>query len=147
MTDDMPGAPPPYQPPTQPIQPPAYQPPPPPYQASSPYQSPPGPYETPSASPYQPPPPYQHPYANQYWPVQPQNPGTNGLAIAALVLGIVWVYWIGSILAVIFGHVALGQIKRTGQSGQGMAVAGLVLGYIGIAVFALMVAIGVAASA
>ena len=34
----------------------------------------------------------------------------NGLAIASMVLGIVWVYWIGSILAVIFGHVALSQI-------------------------------------
>lgn len=30
-----------------------------------------------------------------------------GWPIAALVLGIVWVYWIGSILAIIFGHVAL----------------------------------------
>jgi hypothetical protein len=60
---------------------------------------------------------------------------------------IVWVYWIGSILAVIFGHVALGQIKRTGQSGQGMAVAGLVLGYIGIAVLALILAVGIAAGA
>jgi len=57
------------------------------------------------------------------------------------------VYWIGSILAVIFGHVALGQIKRTGQSGQGMAVAGLVLGYIGIAVLALILAVGIAAGA
>jgi hypothetical protein len=60
---------------------------------------------------------------------------------------IVWVYWIGSILAVIFGRVALGQIKRTGQSGQGMAVAGLVLGYIGIAVLALILAVGIAAGA
>ena len=59
--------------------------------------------------------------------------GTNGLAIASLVLGIVWLYWIGSILAVIFGHIALSQIKKSGglQGGRGMAIAGLVLGYIG----------------
>jgi hypothetical protein len=61
---------------------------------------------------------------------------TNGLAIAALVLGIVWVYWIGSVLAVIFGHVALSQINKSNgtQQGRGMAIAGLVLGWIGVAV-------------
>jgi hypothetical protein len=60
---------------------------------------------------------------------------TNGLAIASMVLGIVWVYWIGSILAVIFGHVSLRQIRRAqgAQRGRGMAIAGLVLGYVGIA--------------
>jgi hypothetical protein len=62
---------------------------------------------------------------------------TNGLAIASMVLGILWVYWLGSILAVIFGHVALSQIKRQNQGGRGMAIAGLVLGYIGIAVLVL----------
>lgn len=61
---------------------------------------------------------------------------TNGLAIASLVLGIVWVYWIGSVLAVIFGHVALSQINKSNgtQQGRGMAIAGLVLGWIGVAV-------------
>jgi hypothetical protein len=38
------------------------------------------------------------------------HPGTtvgyNGLAIASMVLGILWLYWIGSILALIFGLVA-----------------------------------------
>jgi hypothetical protein len=61
---------------------------------------------------------------------------TNGLAIASLVLGIVWVYWVGSVLAVIFGHVALSQINKSNgtQQGRGMAIAGLVLGWIGVAV-------------
>jgi hypothetical protein len=41
------------------------------------------------------------------------KPGrTSGLAIASMVLGIVWVYWIGSILAVIFGHIAISQTSR-----------------------------------
>ena len=57
---------------------------------------------------------------------------TNGLAIAALVLGIVWVYWIGSILALIFGLMARKQIRETGASGEGMAIAGIVLGIVGI---------------
>jgi len=59
-------------------------------------------------------------------------PGTNGYAIASLVLGIIGM-GIGSILAVVFGHMALGQIRRTPQGGRGLAIAGLVLGYIGIA--------------
>jgi hypothetical protein len=72
-----------------------------------------------------------------YIPTQPQP--TNGLAVAALVLGIVWLFWLGSTLAIIFGHIALDQIKHNNQSGKGMAVAGLVLGYVGAGTFALFV--------
>jgi Domain of unknown function (DUF4190) len=51
-----------------------------------------------------------------------------------MVLGIVWIFWLGSILAVVFGHVALSQIKRSmgALTGRGMAIAGLILGYLGI---------------
>ena len=71
----------------------------------------------------------------------------NGLAIASMVLGIVWLYWVGSVLAVIFGHVALSQIKQSNetQGGRGMAIAGLVLGYVGLA-FGLLVIVIVAGS-
>jgi hypothetical protein len=64
---------------------------------------------------------------------------TNGLAIAALVSGLLFITTIGAVLAVIFGHVAISQIKRSGgwQRGGGMAVAGLVLGYAGIAVIGI----------
>jgi hypothetical protein len=66
---------------------------------------------------------------------------TSGLAIASMVLGIVWIFWLGSILAVIFGHVALSQIKRSmgALGGRGMAIAGLVLGYLGLATLALVI--------
>jgi hypothetical protein len=42
---------------------------------------------------------------------------------------------IPSILAVIFGHIAKGEIRASGgqQGGDGMALAGLILGYIGLA--------------
>jgi hypothetical protein len=63
-------------------------------------------------------------------------PTTNGLAVASLVLGIVWLSGLGSLLAVIFGHVASRQIRRTGQRGKGLATAGLILGYLGLAVIA-----------
>ena len=61
---------------------------------------------------------------------------TNGLAIASLICGIanfVILGGIGAILAVIFGHIAKRQIRTTGQGGNGLATAGLILGYIGIA--------------
>jgi Domain of unknown function (DUF4190)/Domain of unknown function (DUF1707) len=66
-----------------------------------------------------------------------QRAPTNGLAIASLIVGALWMWWIGSVLAVVFGHVALNQIARTGQSGRGMAIAGLILGYLGVATMLL----------
>ena len=56
------------------------------------------------------------------------------MAIASLVLGILWLDWIGSVLALIFGYIALGQIKQRQQAGRGLAIAGIVLGWIGVAV-------------
>jgi hypothetical protein len=69
---------------------------------------------------------------------------TNGLAIASVVLGLFWMWWIGSVLAVVFGHVALKQIEQSGQSGRGLALAGLVLGYFGLAtlLFVILFSLG-----
>ncbi len=63
--------------------------------------------------------------------------GTNGYAVASLVLGIVWIFWLGSALALIFGFVAKRQIREHPQGGAGMATAGIVLGCIGAATFLL----------
>ena len=66
---------------------------------------------------------------------------TNGLAVASLICGVLWLGWIGSLLAIVFGHAALGQIQRAQgqQAGRGMAIAGLALGYFGALTFALSV--------
>jgi hypothetical protein len=66
---------------------------------------------------------------------------TNGMAIASLVLGILWLWWLGSILALIFGYRGKSQIDRSGgqQSGRGMAIAGIVLGWIGVGTLVLFV--------
>jgi hypothetical protein len=74
-----------------------------------------------------------------------QGTKTNGFAIAALVLGIVWIYWIGSILALVFGYIAKSQIDKSGgtQTGRGMAIAGIVLGWVGIGVLLLLIVVGV----
>lgn len=53
---------------------------------------------------------------------------TNTFAIVSLVASLVG----AGIIAVIFGHLALGQIKRTGENGRGMALAGLIIGYVGL---------------
>jgi len=63
----------------------------------------------------------------------------NGFAVAALVLGLLWMAWFGSFAAIMCGHVALGQIRRSRglQSGKGLAIAGLALGYFGLFVLSV----------
>ncbi len=77
------------------------------------------------------------PYARMYVPQR-----TNAYAIASLVLGIVNM-GIGSILALIFGYKAKREIDESGgtQAGRGLAVAGIVLGYVGIVMFAIWITI------
>ncbi len=98
--------------------------------------------------------PGQYPQQPGQYPQQPggygqqpygQAPKTNGMAIASLVLGILWICSVGSILAVVFGYMAKNQIKESGgmEQGDGMAMAGIVLGWIGIA-FLILYLIGLA---
>ena len=58
--------------------------------------------------------------------------------MVALVLGPL------AILAIVFGHIARGQVRRTGEGGHGMATIGLILGYmvlvVGTALFAAFLA-------
>lgn len=84
----------------------------------------------PPAAPVRAPAAYYSPMAGGYQ--QPVR--TSGQAIAALVLGLVGL-GVGSILALIFGYSARGEIDRShGRvTGRGMATAGIVLGWIGIA--------------
>ena len=67
-------------------------------------------------------PPAPTPYASA-----PTGPKTNTLAIVSLVLA----FFI-SLGAIICGHIALSQIKKTGENGRGLAMAGLILGYVGL---------------
>ncbi len=78
-----------------------------------------------------PPPPSQAAPAAQASPVQVvvQEKRTSGMAVAALVLGILGL----SLFAIIFGAIAMNQTKRDPNlSGRGLAIAGLVLGIIGM---------------
>jgi hypothetical protein len=71
--------------------------------------------------------------------VQPRTKRINPYAIASLVMSLLWIAWLGSIAAVVFGHIALRQIARSRdtESGSGLAIAGLALGYVGLAVLVL----------
>jgi hypothetical protein len=61
---------------------------------------------------------------------------TSSKAIASLILGIFFLLLPASILAVILGHLSCSEIKRSAGrlKGKGMALAGLILGYFGVAV-------------
>lgn len=70
----------------------------------------------------------------------PPRQGTNGFAIASLIFGVLG----GVLLSVIFGVVALSQIRRRGQGGKGLAIAGLSLSgvwVVGIAAIVLVAAL------
>lgn len=83
--------------------------------------------------------------------MNPYPPRTNNLATTSLVLGILGFLTCGisSIGAVITGHIAQHQMKQTGESGDAMAMTGLILGYFlgfgWVAVFLLMAAGSLAA--
>lgn len=75
--------------------------------------------------------------------------GTNGFAVASLVLGIIWFYWVGSVLALVFGYIARSQIDQSNgaQGGRGLAIAGIVLGWVGVGVLAGVVVIAMFSAA
>lgn len=74
---------------------------------------------------------------------------TSGYAIASLVLGLAWLGGLASVLALIFGYQARADIRasRGRVSGGGMALAGIVLGWVGIAIMAVSVLLFLAAAA
>lgn len=93
--------------------------------APPPYGGPPPGYGAPGyPGGYYPPQDYQGGYASQA-----AVPGTNALAIASLIASFTGLLcFIGSIVAMVLGAIALDQIKRTRQEGFGLAVAGIVIG-------------------
>ena len=75
-------------------------------------------------------------------------PANNTLAVVSLVAGIGSFFahlipFVGgftlALVAIITGHMARGQIRRTGEGGMGMATAGLVIGYIHMAIIAVVI--------
>jgi hypothetical protein len=108
------------------------------YQSAAPVQQ--GAYRSPAAygqPGYQPFGPYGQPV---------QRAKTNGLAVAAMCCGFgqILLWFFAGIPAIILGFVALNQIKKTGEQGRGMAITGIVLGFLGIALLLVVIAVAAA---
>lgn len=75
----------------------------------------------------------------------PRKSGTSGLAVTSLVFGIGQPFLpiVGAVVAVVCGHVARSDIRKNGHQGDGIAQAGLVLGYLGLILPALLIVLGV----
>jgi Domain of unknown function (DUF4190) len=113
-----------------------------------------GPY--PQQGPYPPGPPpqpgwnQQMPYGAQGgYPYAPYNPygyvqqrGTSGLAIASLITGICGFFCITPLVSIGLGIAALSDIGRTGRPGKGMAITGIILSVLWIALIALFFVTG-----
>jgi len=74
-------------------------------------------------------------------PAPPVLAKTNRLAITSLACGVAQLLFgpFATVPAVVCGHVARGEIRKTGQSGGGMALDGLILGWVGAAFGVLVV--------
>ncbi|MFG3709734.1 DUF4190 domain-containing protein [Micromonospora sp. NPDC047730] len=119
----------------------------------------------PTADPYAPADPYAggDPYAGMKqadlsapagYPPPPAYPAygygapqrTNGMAIAALVLSLVgFASCITAPVGAILGHVAAKQIQQTGEGGEGMAKAAIIIGWIltGLIVLGILFYVGI----
>lgn len=103
-----------------------------------PNQQPPPPPPGSGQAPYQPYGGAANPYGGSA-PYQPPRP-TNGLAIAAMVVSIVsLLLCCGStgIVGAIMGHVARKQARQRNEQGEGMALAGIIVGWIAFALFVI----------
>lgn len=137
------GYPPPAQPyPAQPYPPSSYPPPSYPPPSSYPQQYPTGPY------PGGYPPPPQQPYA-AYTP--PPTGPKNGIGIAALVVALlslpavltVFGGFVLGLVAIVLGFLGYRRVKKGEANNGGIAIAGIVLGLVGIALNAALIAFGV----
>lgn len=74
---------------------------------------------------------------------------TNGLAVASVVCGLAQflIGPLGTIPAIVFGHIARNQIKRTGEEGAGLALIGLILGWGAVALGMVLLAVSMIVAA
>lgn len=91
-------------------------------QQSNPYAQPtaPIPASVPPAAPY-----------GQPYGYAAAAPPQNSMALTAMILALVGIaFWITAPVGAILGHIALKQIRQTGESGEGMAKTGIIVGWI-----------------
>lgn len=81
-------------------------------------------------------------YPGGYPTGYPPPPRTNSMAVASLVCAFLF-----APLGIVFGHISLSQIRRSGEQGRGLAIAGLVIGYVATVLTVVVVAVAVIFSA
>lgn len=99
-----------------------------------------GAYPPPAQGAYPPPPAYgAYPAPPAYGAAPPYGYGapakTNTLAIVSLIAsiaGFVILPFIGSLVGVITGHLSLSQLRTSGEEGRGLALAGTIVGWVGL---------------
>lgn len=74
------------------------------------------------------------------------QPVTSGKAIASLILGLFFVMFLAAVLAVVFGHWSRAEIRASAGrlKGAGMAMAGLILGYLGVSMIPILIIAAIA---
>lgn len=70
------------------------------------------------------------------------NAGWSGFAIAGFVLSLLGLFGVGSVLGIIFSAVGRNRARRTGQRGEGLAIAGIVIGIVTLLGFIAAAATG-----
>lgn len=84
--------------------------------------------------------PYGREPTSQQQPIVIQAPRTNGMAVASLVLSLLWIFWIGSLVGLVLGIAALDQIdKDPTQTGRGLAIAGAIISGVSLLPLALII--------
>jgi peptidyl-prolyl cis-trans isomerase B (cyclophilin B) len=70
----------------------------------------------------------------------PAEQKTNVLAIVSLVISILGF----NVIAIILGAIGLSQIKKTGEKGRGLAIAGIIIGAVSLVIGIIIVIVSVA---
>lgn len=68
----------------------------------------------------------------RHYMAPPEHRQFSGLAITGFVFSLLWVGGLGSLAAVVICGIAMKRTKSRGQNGRGLAVAGLILGVLGL---------------
>lgn len=91
---------------------------------------------SPQSYPSDPTDPQAYAAAPQQWE-KPVPTGTTLASVNAFaILSIIFAFSV-PLMAIIFGHMGLSQIKRTGDSGKGIALTGTIIGYVSFAAIAV----------
>jgi hypothetical protein len=87
--------------------------------------------------------PTPQPTTYQFAPVVTRP--TSGLAVAGFIASLLWVFGVGSIAGIILCALAWQKTKTGERGGHGLAIAGIIIGVLGLVGFAILFAATIAA--